>query len=94
MFGKKEKETKEEKQERKTQEFLQKWGLDGLNDPVTIQNVKHLTGRLAGNGFTEAGYMLGAGSEKDILKSLFYMQRSVIEQNMIIIRLLDKIANK
>ena len=92
MFGKK--ETKEEKQLRKEQELLAKYRLDDLTDPKDIQSVKQIVSNVAGLDLMQLGIAFGGGTERDILKTQLLLQKAIFEQNMLIIRLLDRIANK
>lgn len=86
-------ETKEEKQARKQQEMLAKYGLQNLADPTDIASVKKIVEELLGTGMMEFGITLGGGSEKDIARVQLYYQRAILEQNFIMIRQLDKIAS-
>lgn len=88
------KEDKAEKQARKEQEMLDKYGLGSLKDPNDIASVKNIVSELVGMGVMETGIAFGGGSEKDIAKVQMHYQRAILEQNFIIIRLLDKLANK
>lgn len=92
LFGNN-KETKEEKAARKERELLEKYGLENLTDPQDIESVKKIVSELAGTGLMEAGITLGGGNEKDILKTQLYYQRSILEQNFILIRQLDRISS-
>ena len=86
MFGNK--ETKEDKE----QKFMKKWGLDGLTDPRDIASVKEIAIELAGTGLMETGMKLSMANSIDQLKVSYL--RTIMEQNFIIIRQLDKIASK
>lgn len=92
LFGNN-KETKEEKSARKERELLEKYGLENLTDPQDIESVKKIVSELAGTGLMEAGITLGGGNEKDILKTQLYYQRTILEQNFILIRQLDRISS-
>ena len=81
-------ETKEEKKARKTQELLQKYGLDNLSDPRDLEAVKNISNILAGNNLIELGTAL-QGNGVDNAK-MTYM-RAIMEQNFIIIRQLDRL---
>ena len=81
----------EEKKEQKAQAMMQKYGLENLSDPRDIQAVKNITADLAGNKMIELGAIFG-GNTTDAAK-LSYLN-AIMQQNFIIIRLLDKIANK
>ena len=87
LFGGK--ESKEEKQARKVQELLDKYGLQDLSDPRDIESVKRISQELMGNSMIELGTAL-SGSGVDAAK-LSYLN-AIVEQNWIIIRLLDKLT--
>ena len=86
LFG--EKETKEEKQARKTRELLEKYGLQELSDPRDLEAVKNISYSLMGNKMIELGTALG-GSGEDAAK-MSYLS-ALVEQNWIIIRQLDRL---
>lgn len=82
------KETKEEKQARKAQELLEKYGLQDLSDPRDLESVKSISLSLAGNPFLELGTAFSAKSE-DLVK-MSYLS-ALVEQNWIVIRQLDRL---
>ena len=84
------KETKEEKQDRKIRELLQKYGLEDLSEKDT-ESIRLIANELMGTGLMETGIAL-TGKAEDNLK-IHYL-RALVEQNWIIIRLLDQIAKK
>ena len=88
MFGK---ETKEEKQARKTRELMERYGVEALTDPRDQKSVRNIATELAGNGLMEFGIALG-GKAEDVAK--LSLLRTLVEQNWIIIRQLDRIASK
>ena len=89
LFGK-EKETKEEKQARKEQETLVKYGLDTLTDQTDIDSVKKIVSELVGTGLMEVGMKLSMGAKPEDQLQVQY-QRVLMEQNFIIIRQLDRL---
>lgn len=91
MFGK-QKETKEEKQARKEQELLEKYGLQELSDPQDVASVRKIAQELTGTGLMETGMALSMGSSADQVKVSYL--RALVEQNFIIIRQLDRISKK
>lgn len=93
LFGNKDKETKEDKAERKQRAMLEKYGLQALSNPEDIASVKTIVSELAGTGLMEAGLALGAGNDRDIQKTQLAYQRTLVEQNFIMIRQLDRIAS-
>ena len=88
LFGS---ESKEEKQARKANELLAKYGLEELNDPRDIKALREISLALMGNKLTELGSALQGNSTDSAMLSYL---RAITEQNFIMIRLLDKIANK
>lgn len=87
MFGKP-KETKEEKQERKTRELLIKYGVEDLTDPRDHASVKEIANALLGNKMIETGTIL-SGTAVDSATLTYY--RAMVAQNFMIIRQLDKL---
>lgn len=85
----KEKESKEEKQERKELEMMQKYGLDELTDPRDRESVKKIVSELVGTGLMETGMKLAMTNAGDQLKVSYL--RATMEQNFIIIRQLEKL---
>ena len=82
---------KEAKKEAKVQALLEKYGVQDLTDPRDKQAVHNIANALMGNKLIEFGAAL-TGNGIDAAK-MSYMN-AIMEQNFIIIRLLDKIANK
>lgn len=87
----KEKESKEEKQERKELEIFQKYGLDDLTDPRDLASAKKIVSELVGTGLMETGMKLSMAKAEDQLQVSY--QRAMMEQNFIIIRQLAKLNN-
>ena len=87
----KEKESKEEKQERKELEIFQKYGLDELTDPRDLASAKKIVSELVGTGLMETGMKLSMAKAEDQLQVSY--QRAMMEQNFIIIRQLAKLTN-
>ena len=83
------KENKEEKKAAKAQAILEKYGLENLNDPLTVEALKSITSDLTANSFIELGTAL-SGRAEDVAKMTYL--RAIVEQNFIIIRLLDKLT--
>ena len=86
----KEKESKEEKQERKELEIFQKYGLDDLTDPRDLASAKKIVSELVGTGLMETGMKLSMAKAEDQLQVSY--QRAIMEQNFIIIRQLAKLT--
>ena len=98
-------ESKEEKRQRKEAEVqakqeeqdmkvLSKYGLQDLSDPRDIESIRTIINELRGTGLMRASDAFGAMSEKDMLRVQMAYQKAIMEQNFVIIRLLNKIANK
>lgn len=83
-------ESKEEKQAKKAEALLEKYGLQNLSDPQDLVSVKKITNELAGSGFGEAGLKLSMGTKTEDLLKVSYLG-AIVEQNWIIIRQLDKL---
>lgn len=83
------KEDKAAKQAEKAAAILQKYGLENVQDPKTIEALQNISLGLAGTSFIEAGTLL-AGKAEDVAKLSFL--RAIVEQNFIIIRQLDKLG--
>jgi len=89
LFGGK--ESKEDKQERKTQELLSKYGLSNLSVNYA-DAVKSISTELAGTGAIEVGSLLSGMKSEEILKTSYL--NALVQQNWIIIRQLDEISKK
>lgn len=81
----------EERKAQKAQALMQKYGLENLSDPRDIQAVKNISYELMGNSLIELGTAL-KGNGADTAKMSYL--NAIMQQNFIIIRMLDKIANK
>lgn len=89
LFG--EKETKEEKLARKTQEILNKYGLTEV-DERDVASIKKIISDLAGNNLIKAGMALSFSKAEEQAK-VSYLS-ALVEQNWIIIRQLDRLNKK
>lgn len=85
------KETKEEKKQRKIDAMMAKYGLENLTDQKDRESVRNIAYSLLGNSLIELGLAL-TGNSTEAAK-LSYMN-AIMEQNFIIIRQLDKISSK
>lgn len=83
------KETKEEKQARKADELLARYGLENVSEPQTLEALERITRTMSANKFVDIGTAMG-GTAPDMAK-LTYL-RAICEQNFIIIRQLDKLT--
>lgn len=81
----------EAKQEEKLERLMQKYHLEDVSRDIAPQ-VKEINQELLGTGMMEAGMKISMAKADDILK-ISYLN-AIMKQNFIIIRLLDKIANK
>lgn len=90
LFG--DNESAEEKALKKQQAMLAKYRLTELTDPDDIASIRDIMLELAGTGMMEFGAKLGGGNEKNLLKVQMIYQRTLLEQNFIIIRQLDRIS--
>lgn len=83
------KEAKEEKQERKAQAVMAKYGLERL--PAEYRDmVKAINLELAGTGMMETGLVLSGAKPEEQVKIKYL--NTLMRQNWIIIRQLDDIA--
>lgn len=82
--------SKKETPEEKEQKLLEKYGVANLHDPEDIESVKKIAQELAGSGLMETGLKLSM-AKAEVQLPISY-QRTIMEQNFIMIRQLDKIA--
>lgn len=92
MFDKKEKLSKDEKQEAKAKELLARYQMENLSDQVDAEAVKQIIKSMADNSLLQLGTLMSGESEKNILWSINDMAENIVEQNFIIIRQLDRIS--
>ena len=69
---------------------MQKYGLEDLRDDRDFKSCKNIAADLSGNKLMEVGSLL-KGNPSDAAKMSYL--HAIIEQNFIIIRQLDRIAN-
>lgn len=81
----------EAKQEEKLERLMRKYHLEDVSRDIAPQ-VKEINTELIATGMMEAGMKLSMAKADDLLK-ISYLN-AIMKQNFIIIRLLDKIANK
>lgn len=91
LFGKNEKETKEEKQARKNQELIEKYGLENVNEK-DLESIRRIINDLMGSELIKTGTALSFGKPEEVAK-LSYLS-ALVEQNWIIIRQLEQLNNK
>lgn len=86
LFGKK--ETKEEKEERKLQEFMERYQLENLDekDLVVLQRIAN---DLVGNSFFKVGMALSFAKAEEQAKVTYLS--ALVEQNWMIIRQLGRL---
>lgn len=85
------KETKEEKKTRKEAELLAKYGLNDLSGK-DLESVKTIVSELAGNKWLETGALFTGAKAEEIVK--MSTLTTLVEQNWIIIRMLDRITKQ
>ena len=90
LFG--DKETKEEKQERKAQKLLDKYGLSQV-DAKDVESIKKIMLDLIGTGFIKTGMALTLSTKAEEQAKVAYLS-ALVEQNWIIIRQLDRLNKK
>ena len=81
---------KAEEQAKKEQKLLKKYGVDELSDPRDMDSVKKIAQELLGTGLMEAGMKISM-AKAEVQIPISY-QRAIMEQNFIMIRQLDRIA--
>lgn len=84
-------EEKQQANEEKTRKILAKYGLESINSEFAPQ-VKDIASKLVGVDLIEAGNVLGASKDIDLVSSK--RLGAIMQQNWIIIRLLDQINKK
>ena len=90
LFGSKDKETKEEKQQRKALETMTRFSLQDL--PAEYQDaVKNIALELSGNSMMETGAFLSGMKTEDTLKISY--EKAIMQQNFIIIRQLNELIS-
>ena len=83
------KESKEDKQERKMQEIMDKYGLENVSDPLTAKALRDIATTMTSSNLMTVGVAL-SGKAEDVAK--ISCLGAIIEQNFIIIRQLDKLT--
>lgn len=91
LFGSK--EDKAAQAAEKERALLQKYGVEMLYDTQAAECLKKIARELAGTGLMEAGVKLGMGVKTEDQLMVQYL-RTIVEQNFLIIRLLDALAEK
>ena len=87
LFGGK--EEKEAKAAAKAEELLQRYGLNNISDPQTLSALRSISTTLTGAGMMEIGTAL-TGNAADKIQAAYL--RTIVEQNFILIRQLDKLT--
>ncbi|WP_102341278.1 hypothetical protein [Galactobacillus timonensis] len=90
MFGNK--ESKQEKQDAKLQELMDKYGLGDVS-PEYADAVKKIAAELVGTGMMETGMRLSMTAKAEDALPVYYL-RAIMEQNFLIIRQLDALLKK
>ncbi|WP_425539405.1 hypothetical protein [Microaceticoccus formicicus] len=86
LFGKK--ETKEEKEERKLQEFMERYQLESLDEKDLIV-LQRIANDLVGNNFFKVGMALSFAKAEEQAKVTYLS--ALVEQNWMIIRQLGRL---
>lgn len=88
MFDSKAK--KQEKQAAKDRELLEKYGLENFNNQHDLESIKRILGGLTttGRNMLEVGGLLNG----DYNAATYYVLKAIFEQNLIIIRQLDRLS--
>lgn len=86
MFGAK--ETKDEKQEKEMQKFMDRYQLDEINQKDLVV-IKKIAADLAGNGFLKAGMALSFARAEEQAKVTYLS--ALVEQNWLIMRQLNRL---
>lgn len=90
LFNKQTVEEKVDKQLAKERAVLEKYGVANLSDPEDRASVRKIAQEMIGSGLMEVGMKIGLAKPAEQLPISY--QRAIMEQNFIIIRQLDKIA--
>lgn len=69
--------------------LLQKYGLENLNDPMTIKTVREMVEGMRGFKWFQTGASLSLQGDKAVDMQ---MKKTLIDQNFIIIRQLDNLT--
>lgn len=85
------KEEKEEKKAQKEAKLLAKYGLDDL-EGKDLESVKIIANELVGNKWLETGALFSGAKAEDLVKMTTLT--TLVEQNWIIIRMLNRISNQ
>lgn len=91
LFGSK--EDKAAQAAEKEKEILQKYGVEMLYDTQAAESLRKIARELAGTGALEFGMKLQMGVKTEDQLTVQYL-RTIVEQNFLIIRLLDALAEK
>lgn len=87
LFG--EKMTKEEKEAKEIEKFMERYGLDSLA-PEDLNTVRKIAQDLAGNGCFKAGMALSFAKAEEQAKVTYLS--ALVEQNWLIINQLSRIS--
>lgn len=91
LFGNK--EDKAAQAAEKEKEILQKYGVEMLYDTQAAESLRKIARELAGTGALEFGMKLSMTAKTEDQLTVQYL-RTIVEQNFLIIRLLDALAEK
>lgn len=91
LFGSKEDKAAQAAEKEKA--LLQKYGIESLYDSQAGEVVRKIAAELTGTGLMEAGMKLSMTAKTEDQLTVQYL-RAIVEQNFLIIRLLDALAEK
>lgn len=91
LFGSKEDKAAQAAEKEKA--LLQKYGVEMLYDTQAAECLKRIARELAGTGLMEAGVKLSMAAKPEDQLTVSYL-RAIVEQNFLIIRLLDALAER
>ncbi|MFM1654028.1 hypothetical protein ACI7RC_18290 [Brevibacillus sp. B_LB10_24] len=89
LFGNK--ETKEEKQEKEMEKFLEKYNLDEISEK-DLKILRRISADLVGNKWFKTGMALSFAKAEEQAKVTYLS--ALVEQNWLILRKLDEISKK
>ena len=85
-------EKQAQKRAAKDMELLKRYGLENLNNQHDLISIKAILGSLTstGRGLMEVGGLLS----NDYAAATYYMLKGIFEENLIIIRQLDRLSHE
>lgn len=83
-------DTKQDKQQKKLEEYKKKFNLESLNEE-DLETIKKISNRLLSSNLLELGSMFGTPAIEQAQANYLI---TLVEQNWLIIKKLDEISNK